>query len=98
MTQTPSRSTRPKLHYWLADNDLTRTAFAVALDVTTAEVSTFCLPWDNPNRRKPTDAKLARIVELTRGAVGAADFYPPHLRGDDNGAAEMATELAAVQP
>lgn len=76
------RTLRPLLHYWLVDRDITGTALAEFCGVTSVEVSQWRQPWDSPRRRKPTDAKLAKIIEFTRGQISAADFYPPHLRGE----------------
>lgn len=75
------RSQRPALHYWLTDHDTTPKEFAERHGFLKQEVSVWCLPWDHPGRREPTDEKAARILEATGRVIGADSFIHPDLRG-----------------
>lgn len=70
---------RPALAFWLWERGYTWKQAGQLFGCTGEAVRLWCLPFDDPARRRPDDASLERIVTATSGAVGPATFIPPHL-------------------
>lgn len=73
---------RPKLAQWLFDRCYSDGDAAELFNCSRQAVDYWTRPFDEPSRRTPQGPSLTRIVEVTRGEVTAADFYPPHLNGE----------------
>jgi hypothetical protein len=92
MPETPSPPRpKPGLARFLFDRSISNAAAAEAIGCTPQRLSRLIRPFDDAERRRPTEAELGRIVAWTQGEVTAADFYPPHLNG---AAAAMADQAA----
>lgn len=76
---TPPIKPRPRFALWLWQRDILLRKAGEALECSYEQVRVICLPFDDPNRRVPSEALIERIVEYTGGEITAADFYPPHL-------------------
>ncbi len=72
---------RPGLAHWMWERGLKPRHAEAQLGVSKQSVRRYCMPFGSVERRVPPEDVLERIVAWTKGAVTAADFYPPHLNG-----------------
>lgn len=77
----PSPLERPKLATFLFERDISPGEASRALGRTREWLRLICLPFNDPRRRIPDEADLAKIHAWTKGEITPADFYPPHLNG-----------------
>ena len=77
---TDETNIRPALHAWLKSSDYTQETFASELGVVPLQVRRWCKLFSDPTRAIPREPQIEQIYNLTGGAIGPADFYPPHLR------------------
>lgn len=77
----PDAIVRPRLALWLWERDLDYRAAGTLFGCSHTQVVIICRPFGDPERRRPKDDLLARIVEVTAGEIGSPDFDPPVLRG-----------------
>jgi hypothetical protein len=87
MTIPPTVETHPKLHLWCIAEGMNDTAAAEHFGVSRQIVRLWRMPFDDPRRVRPRDDDLIeRVMVRTKsgrlGAVCAADWFPPHLRGE----------------
>lgn len=93
----PTGDDRPLLYYWLGGHRKTNPEAAALLGVSAQSLHRYMLPFDDANRQVPPKDVLERIVALTGGEIGAAHFYPPHLRGQvRTGKDDMVDHVDAV--
>lgn len=93
----PHGDDRPLLYYWLGARRLKNREAADRIGVHAQSLYRYMLPFGDANRQVPTPSALERIVALTGGEIGAAHFYPPHLRGQvRTGKDDMADHVDAV--
>lgn len=76
MDHLPPPRHRPRLAALLFEACVDFRAAAEGLRCSRETVRLICLPFDDPRRRVPNRALMARIVEWTRGEAQPADFYP----------------------
>lgn len=79
--EIPAIRPRPKLALWLWERDIILRQAAEELECSYEQVRLICLPFDDQNRRVPSEALIERIIEYTGGDITAADFYHPRLLG-----------------
>lgn len=84
MNEPPLRVERPKLARWMWERRLKARDAAAPLGVSPEQVRRYCLEFGHPDRSIPGADVLDRIVVWTGGEVTERDFYPPHIRGEDN--------------
>lgn len=72
---------RPRLAHWVWERGYTWNEAGELFECSGEAVRLWCLPFDDPGRRTPDKASLGRIVRVTGGVIGGADFIPPHLNG-----------------
>lgn len=77
--EIPAIRPRPKFALWLWERDIGLRQAAEELECSYEQVRLICLPFDDDNRRVPSEALIERIVEFTGGDITAADFYPARL-------------------
>lgn len=80
MQPSSEKQPRPALAQWMFDRDISAEAAGIRLGKSPVQVRRYCRPFGDPRRQTPSEQVIARIVEWTRGAVTAIDFYPPALR------------------
>lgn len=76
----PAPLNRPKIALFIWQRGLDYHGFGKAVGRTREWARLVCLPFDDPRRRIPDEADLARIYAWTKGEVSPADFYPPALQ------------------
>lgn len=81
MSPAPAEIDRNKFDEWCWRRGIELREAALALGCSAEQVRLMRLPFGHERRRVPNQELMARIVAWTEGAVCAADFYPPHMRG-----------------
>lgn len=76
-TSVPVARPRPALDRWCRDHDLDDAAAAALFECSKQMVNRMRRPFDDPDRKRPGQALLTRIVRATGGAVRPEDFSPP---------------------
>lgn len=93
MNPTPPPQPRPKLHGWLVARRMGATDLARRWGITPQGASRYLLPFGDPRRIIPGEDKIADVLELTQGEVGAGDWYPPELT-----AAPLPVSVGEIRP
>lgn len=82
MSQAPLPEVpRPKFAHWLFRRRLTARAVAPHLGVSHEQVRRICLPYSDPDWRRPSDSLKAAVSNFTRGEVGDSDWKEPAAMG-----------------
>lgn len=68
---------RPALDRWMRDRNLDDAAGSKLFKCTRQMVHAMRRPFDDPQRKRPGQELLTRIVRATDGAVRPEDFSPP---------------------
>lgn len=76
-TSIPVARPRPAVDRWCRDHDLDDAAAAALFGCSKQMVNRMRRPFDDPDRKRPGQALLTRIVRATHGAVRPEDFSPP---------------------
>lgn len=76
-TSAPVARPRPAVDRWCRDHDLDDAAAALLFGCSKQMVNRMRRPFDDPDRKRPGQALLTRIVRATGGGVRPEDFSPP---------------------
>jgi len=90
MDDAPEPILKPKLATWMFARSISNAAAARALGCSRQTILNITQPFVSEARTVPREDLLERIVAWTSGEVTAADFYPPHLNGQQQTCAEVA--------
>lgn len=68
---------RPALAHWLWSRGYTWKEAGALFGCSGEAARLWCLPFDDPMRRRPEDPFIERIRTITGGQVGPEHFFPP---------------------
>lgn len=71
---------RPEFDHWLRSRKITSVEAAERLGTTPHQVRRYRRAFGDPLRQRPSDEKLAIILEWTEGDITPLHFYPLELR------------------
>lgn len=79
MDDLPPLQKRPGLHGWLTARRMGVTDLAKRWGMSPQAASRYLLPFGHSRRVIPDEARIADVLEWTRGEIGARDWYPAEL-------------------
>jgi hypothetical protein len=77
LKEPPNPVDRPKFALWLYHRRLSARAVAPDLDVSHEQVRRICLPFGDPDWRRPSDRLKAAVKAYTRGEIDLDDWQEP---------------------